>query len=180
MIELKLSLEETTFSCSFVLICVVFIQHDNWSQTWCVLLQKNADQGVLLGQSSARTWLDKSRGMCQASVSAHKTFQVVGLYWRVRSTRKMAVDLPFVILVPRLFVWPFDSLLQFIDLCILLGCDYCESIRGIGPKRAVDLIKQHRSIEKVLEHIDTKVKVTVSRRNVVSANSQSSRSVMSF
>uniref|UniRef100_A0A8D9A7E9 Flap endonuclease 1 n=2 Tax=Cacopsylla melanoneura TaxID=428564 RepID=A0A8D9A7E9_9HEMI len=45
---------------------------------------------------------------------------------------------------------------EFIDLCILLGCDYCESIRGIGPKRAIELIKEHRSIEKILEHIDTK------------------------
>lgn len=45
---------------------------------------------------------------------------------------------------------------QFIDLCILLGCDYCESIRGIGPKRAIDLIKEHKSIEKIIENIDTK------------------------
>lgn len=45
---------------------------------------------------------------------------------------------------------------EFIDLCILLGCDYCESIRGIGPKRAVELIKQHKSIEKILSCIDTK------------------------
>lgn len=45
---------------------------------------------------------------------------------------------------------------EFIDMCILLGCDYCESIRGIGPKRAVDLIKQHRTIEGILKHIDTK------------------------
>ncbi|XP_030057035.1 flap endonuclease 1 isoform X2 [Microcaecilia unicolor] len=45
---------------------------------------------------------------------------------------------------------------QFVDLCILLGSDYCETIRGIGPKRAIDLIKQHKSIEKILEHLDTK------------------------
>jgi len=45
---------------------------------------------------------------------------------------------------------------QFIDLCILLGCDYCDTIRGIGPKRAIDLIKEHKSIEKILENIDTK------------------------
>ncbi|GFO41115.1 flap endonuclease 1 [Plakobranchus ocellatus] len=45
---------------------------------------------------------------------------------------------------------------EFIDLCILLGCDYCESIRGIGPKRAIELVKQHRSIEKILEHLDKK------------------------
>lgn len=47
--------------------------------------------------------------------------------------------------------------LQFIDLCILLGCDYCESIRGIGPKRAMDLIKQYKNIDEILKHIDTKV-----------------------
>ncbi|VVC92293.1 unnamed protein product [Leptidea sinapis] len=45
---------------------------------------------------------------------------------------------------------------EFIDLCILLGCDYCGSIRGIGPKRAIELIKQHRSLEEVLKNIDTK------------------------
>ncbi|XP_029442507.1 flap endonuclease 1-B [Rhinatrema bivittatum] len=45
---------------------------------------------------------------------------------------------------------------QFVDLCILLGSDYCETIRGIGPKRAIDLIKQYKSIEKILEHLDSK------------------------
>ncbi|XP_069796953.1 flap endonuclease 1 [Narcine bancroftii] len=44
---------------------------------------------------------------------------------------------------------------QFVDLCILLGSDYCESIRGIGPKRAIDLIRQHRSIEEIIKNIDT-------------------------
>lgn len=50
--------------------------------------------------------------------------------------------------------------LQFIDLCILLGCDYCDSIRGIGPKRAVELMRSHRSIEKILSAID-KSKYTI-------------------
>ncbi|XP_022647631.1 flap endonuclease 1-like [Varroa jacobsoni] len=45
---------------------------------------------------------------------------------------------------------------EFIDLCILLGCDYCESIKGIGPKRAIDLMRQHRSIENILQNLDTK------------------------
>ncbi|CAL1544173.1 unnamed protein product [Lymnaea stagnalis] len=45
---------------------------------------------------------------------------------------------------------------EFIDLCILLGCDYCDSIRGIGPKRAIELIKQHRSIEEIIKHLDKK------------------------
>ena len=45
---------------------------------------------------------------------------------------------------------------EFIDLCILLGCDYCESIRGIGPKRAFDLIKQHKTIDEIMKHLDSK------------------------
>ena len=30
---------------------------------------------------------------------------------------------------------------QFIDLCIMCGCDYCSNIKGIGPVRALALIK---------------------------------------
>ncbi|CAF1347650.1 unnamed protein product [Adineta steineri] len=45
---------------------------------------------------------------------------------------------------------------EFTDLCILLGCDYCDTIKGIGQKRALDLIKQYRNIETILENIDKK------------------------
>lgn len=45
---------------------------------------------------------------------------------------------------------------EFIDLCILLGCDYCDSIRGIGPKTALKLIQKHRSIENILPTLDSK------------------------
>lgn len=40
---------------------------------------------------------------------------------------------------------------EFIDLCILLGCDYCGTIRGVGPTTALKLIKKYRSLEKILE-----------------------------
>jgi len=43
---------------------------------------------------------------------------------------------------------------QFIDLCILLGCDYCDSIRGIGPVRAMQLIDKYKTIEGVLDSLD--------------------------
>lgn len=43
---------------------------------------------------------------------------------------------------------------EFIDLCILMGCDYTDSIRGIGPKKSIELIKNHRSIEDILKNID--------------------------
>ncbi|OXU29107.1 hypothetical protein TSAR_004274 [Trichomalopsis sarcophagae] len=45
---------------------------------------------------------------------------------------------------------------EFIDLCIMLGCDYTTSIKGVGPKRAIELIKNHKSLEKILENLDTK------------------------
>lgn len=43
---------------------------------------------------------------------------------------------------------------EFIDLCIMMGCDYCDTIRGIGPKRAYELIKKHKSIEEILKNLD--------------------------
>lgn len=43
---------------------------------------------------------------------------------------------------------------QFIDVCIMCGCDYCESIKGIGPVKALSLIKQHGTIEELLKHLD--------------------------
>ncbi|MED6154030.1 Elongation of fatty acids protein 2, partial [Stylosanthes scabra] len=46
------------------------------------------------------------------------------------------------------------SMDQFIDLCILSGCDYCESVRGIGGTTALKLIRQHGSIEKILENLN--------------------------
>lgn len=41
------------------------------------------------------------------------------------------------------------SMPEFIDLCILLGCDYCTPIRGMGPQTALKLIREHRSIENI-------------------------------
>lgn len=39
---------------------------------------------------------------------------------------------------------------EFLDLCILCGCDYANSLEGIGPKTAYKLIVKHRSIEEAL------------------------------
>ncbi|XP_047309089.1 flap endonuclease 1-like isoform X1 [Impatiens glandulifera] len=43
---------------------------------------------------------------------------------------------------------------QFIDLCILCGCDYCDTIYGVGGKTSLKLIRLHGSIEKILENIN--------------------------
>ncbi|KAI0647962.1 PIN domain-like protein [Trametes meyenii] len=46
---------------------------------------------------------------------------------------------------------------QFIDLCILLGCDYLEPIKGVGPKSALKLIREHGTLGEVLAHLKEKV-----------------------
>lgn len=41
---------------------------------------------------------------------------------------------------------------EFIDLCILMGCDYTIKIKGIGPINAYKLITKYRNIENILEN----------------------------
>lgn len=42
---------------------------------------------------------------------------------------------------------------EFIDLCIMCGCDYTHTIGGIGPIKAFKLIEDNRNIEACLEKI---------------------------
>lgn len=40
---------------------------------------------------------------------------------------------------------------QFVDLCILLGCDYLDPIPKVGPSTALKLIREHGSLEAIVE-----------------------------
>lgn len=42
---------------------------------------------------------------------------------------------------------------EFVDFCILLGCDYTGTLPGIGVKRSENLIRDHKNIENILEHL---------------------------
>ncbi len=42
---------------------------------------------------------------------------------------------------------------QLIDIAILVGTDYCEGVKGVGPKTALKLIKTYGSAEKALKAI---------------------------
>lgn len=46
------------------------------------------------------------------------------------------------------------SLEQLVDIAILIGTDYNEGIKGIGPKKALKLIKKHGSIEGALAELN--------------------------
>ncbi|KAG7009049.1 DnaJssubfamily C member 3 [Physcia stellaris] len=52
---------------------------------------------------------------------------------------------------------------QFVDLCILLGCDYVDPVPKIGPQTALNLIREYGTLEKVVEYIekDPKKKYTL-------------------
>lgn len=41
---------------------------------------------------------------------------------------------------------------QLVDMAILMGTDFNDGVRGIGPKRALKLIREHGTIERVLDH----------------------------
>jgi len=49
---------------------------------------------------------------------------------------------------------------EFIDLCIILGCDYCGSMKVVGPVKSLDLMEKYSSIEVILVNID-RAKYTV-------------------
>ncbi|KAK5119517.1 Elongation of fatty acids protein 2 [Meristemomyces frigidus] len=49
---------------------------------------------------------------------------------------------------------------QFIDLCILLGCDYVDPVKGVGPKVALNLIREHKTLEAVVESVKKSGKYT--------------------
>ncbi|KAF9524260.1 PIN domain-like protein [Crepidotus variabilis] len=59
---------------------------------------------------------------------------------------------------------------QFIELCILLGCDYLEPIKGVGPKSALKLLKEHGSLKEVVKHLKAK---TESKKAAAAAESDS-------
>lgn len=40
---------------------------------------------------------------------------------------------------------------QFIDICILLGCDYSCTVTGLGPKNILNVIKNHGSIDNFIQ-----------------------------
>jgi flap endonuclease-1 len=46
------------------------------------------------------------------------------------------------------------NMTQFIDFCILSGCDYCDTLKGVGPATAIRMLIQHGTIEKVLENLE--------------------------
>lgn len=50
---------------------------------------------------------------------------------------------------------------KFIDFCILCGCDYTSTIRGVGPKKALQFLLENNNIESVVKALDGQKRFTV-------------------
>jgi 5'-3' exonuclease len=64
---------------------------------------------------------------------------------------------------------------QFIELCILLGCDYLEPCKGIGPKTALKLIREHGSLGEVVKFIRGKMGRRRAKMRQLSPSSRTTR-----
>ena len=42
---------------------------------------------------------------------------------------------------------------EFVDMSVLMGCDYCKSLKGIGPMTAYKIIKKHKNMSKYFQSI---------------------------
>lgn len=76
------------------------------------------------------------------------------LYKDFSISKKELVQVDFRIILKEL-EFTYD---QFLDMCILCGCDYTTKIKGVGPVSAMKLMKKYKNIESVLEYIKTKKK----------------------
>ncbi|NDC89522.1 MAG: hypothetical protein EB075_12105, partial [Bacteroidetes bacterium] len=43
---------------------------------------------------------------------------------------------------------------QFVDVCILSGCDYCEKLGGVACRTAIRLVREHRDVDGILHAVN--------------------------
>lgn len=60
---------------------------------------------------------------------------------------------------------------QFVDLGIMLGCDYLPSIRGVGPVTALKLLREHGSLESIVKKFGDPETVQAMEASLSQANS---------
>ncbi len=59
------------------------------------------------------------------------------------------------------------SIFQLVDLSLLIRTDYFSGIKGIGPKKGLKYIKQHKTIEKVIFHEKDKFDFNKLTKNII-------------
>lgn len=75
------------------------------------------------------------------------THQCPKVLYNYKSSSNSCVLYNYNIIIKELGITPT----MFIDLCIMFGCDYTGTIKGIGHKTAYKFIKKYGSIEEILK-----------------------------
>jgi len=59
---------------------------------------------------------------------------------------------------------------QFVDLCTLMGCDYCERIKTVGPKKSYNLIRSKKNLEGAINQLKIEAtkndKIIIDKKNI--------------
>lgn len=58
---------------------------------------------------------------------------------------------------------------QFVDICILMGCDYTSKLYNIKSKYPVSLIKKYKNIEEIINNLET-INLTIEKEIVYNDN----------
>ncbi|GAB0492685.1 hypothetical protein MMPV_003953 [Pyropia vietnamensis] len=53
------------------------------------------------------------------------------------------------------------TMAQFVDVCILCGCDYTDSIKGIGPTKALSLVRKFGELSAVINALKVEGKYSI-------------------
>jgi len=89
------------------------------------------------------------------------TFGSPRIIRNLSSRKKSSIEIELSTILDKLDI----TYLQFVDLCILLGCDYCSTLSGIGMKKAFGIIKKYGTIENFITSDDIKdMEITVSNK----------------
>lgn len=59
-------------------------------------------------------------------------------------------------------------------MCILLGCDYLEPVKGVGPKTALKLMREHGSLEEIVKFIKGKMEERAAENAALAAEESES------
>lgn len=88
-------------------------------------------------------------GLCDAVGSSDLDCVAHGAKLLVRN---LASDKPCIEINYEKALYELDlSPNEFIDLCILLGCDYVDRLPKVGPAKALELVTKFRSIETAID-----------------------------
>lgn len=69
----------------------------------------------------------------------------------------MMIEFDQVLKQPSLFANFAEN--EFIEICVLSGCDYLNSIKGLGLIRSIKLMKEYRNVELIINSIKSKTEI---------------------